>query len=60
MIGNSQGENGDFPGLGGMDFPDGLASCCSELSSIVGLANAIAAWLDIHLRERSRSFGHED
>ena len=31
-----------------------------ELSSIVRIANAIAAWPDIHLRERCRSLVHED
>jgi hypothetical protein len=34
-----------------MDFPKRFTSFGSELSSIVRIANAVAAWLDIHLRK---------
>jgi hypothetical protein len=43
-----------------MDFPKRFTSFGSELSSIVRIANAVAAWPDIHLRERGRSLVHED
>jgi hypothetical protein len=43
-----------------MSFPKRFLGIGSELSSIIRIANAVAAWPDIHLRERSLSLVHED
>jgi len=43
-----------------VSFPKQFLGYGSELSSIACIANALAAWLDIHLREPGLSLVRED